>query len=131
MDWPLQFATALAALGTLAALWTRRFPLARFWAAGQVTLILWGWALAQYPYLVRPDLTIHNGAAPPAVMRALLWALAAGVVLLFPSYGYLFHVFQGPHAKVARPARMKLVSSRATVEGCNQGTKWPVLLANL
>ncbi len=34
--WPLQLATALAALGTLAALWTRRFPLARFCAAGQV-----------------------------------------------------------------------------------------------
>lgn len=93
--WPLQLATALAALGTLATLWTRRFPLARFCAAGQVVLILWGWALAQYPYLVRPELTIHNSAAPQATMRALLWALAAGVVLLFPSYGYLFHVFKG------------------------------------
>jgi cytochrome d ubiquinol oxidase subunit II len=95
----LQLATALAALGTLAALWTRRFPLARFCAAGQVTLILWGWALAQYPYLVRPELTIHNSAAPPAIMRALLWALASGVVLLFPSYWYLFHVFKGSTQK--------------------------------
>jgi cytochrome bd ubiquinol oxidase subunit II len=97
--WHLQFATALAALGTIAALWTRRFPLARFCAAGQVTLILWGWALAQYPYLVRPELTVHNSAAPPAVMRALLWALTAGVVLLFPSYWYLFHVFKGSTQK--------------------------------
>lgn len=93
--WPLQLATAFAALGTLAALWARRFQLARLCAAGQVALILWGWALAQYPYLVRPELTIHNSAAPPAVMRALLLALAAGVVLLFPSYWYLFHVFKG------------------------------------
>jgi len=92
---PLQLVTALAALGTLASLWTRRFVWARFCAAVQVTLILWGWALAQYPYLVRPDLTIHNSAAPEATMRALLWALAAGVVLLFPSYWYLFHVFKG------------------------------------
>jgi len=96
---PLQIATALAALGTLAALWMRRFPLARFCAAGQVVLILWGWALAQYPYLVRPVLTIHNSAAPQATMRALLWALAAGVVLLFPSYWYLFHVFKGSTQK--------------------------------
>ena len=93
--WPLQFATALAALSTLAALWARRFQLARFCAAGQVVLILWGWALAQYPYLVRPELTVHDSAAPQATMRALLWALAAGVVLLFPSYWYLFHVFKG------------------------------------
>jgi cytochrome d ubiquinol oxidase subunit II len=97
--WPLQAATALAALGTLTALWTRRFSLARFCAAAQVTLILWGWALAQYPYLVRPELTIQNSAAPQATMRALLWALAAGVVLLFPSYWYLFHVFKGSTQK--------------------------------
>ena len=97
--WPLQLATALAALGTLAALWVRRFPLARFCAAGQVMLILWGWALAQYPYMVRPELTIHTGGAPQATMRALLWALAAGVLLLFPSYWYLFHVFKGSTQK--------------------------------
>jgi cytochrome d ubiquinol oxidase subunit II len=93
--WPLQLVTALAALATLAALWARRFPIARYCAAGQVALILWGWALAQYPYLVRPELTIHNSAAPHSTMRALLWALAAGVVLLFPSYWYLLRVFKG------------------------------------
>jgi len=92
--WPLQLATALSALGTLWTLWVRRFRWARVCAAGQVTLILWGWALAQYPYLVRPELTIHNSAAPPATMRALLWALAAGGALLFPSYWYLFSVFK-------------------------------------
>jgi len=97
--WPLQIVTALAALGTLSALWTRRFTLARFCAAAQVTLILWGWAWAQYPYLVRPELTIHNAAAPQATMRALLWALAAGVAVLFPSYWYLFHVFKGSTQK--------------------------------
>ena len=97
--WPLQLTTALAAVGTVASLWTRRFPLARFCAAAQVTLILWGWALAQYPYLVRPELTIHNSAAPQATMHALLWALAFGVVLLFPSYAYLFYIFKGSTQK--------------------------------
>ena len=93
--WPLQLSTALLALGTLWSLWVRRFRLARVCAASQVTLILWGWALAQYPYLVRPELTIHNSAAPQPTMRALLWALAAGGALLFPSYWYLFSVFKG------------------------------------
>jgi len=97
--WPLQIVTAIAALGTLSALWTRRFPLARLCAAAQVTLILWGWAWAQYPYLVRPEVTIHNAAAPQATMRALLWAVAAGVAVLFPSYWYLFHVFKGSTQK--------------------------------
>ncbi|MGZ4836241.1 MAG: cytochrome d ubiquinol oxidase subunit II, partial [Terriglobales bacterium] len=82
-------------LGTVVFLWIRRFPFARACAAAQVVLILWGWALAQYPYLVRPEMTIHNSAAPRATMQALVWALAAGAALLFPSYWYLFHIFKG------------------------------------
>jgi cytochrome bd-type quinol oxidase subunit 2 len=45
--------------------------------------------------MVRPELTLHNSAAPQATLQALLWILAAGVVLLFPSYWYLFYVFKG------------------------------------
>ena len=96
--WPLQLSTALLALGTFGSLWARRFAIARVCAAGQVILIVWGWALAQYPYLVRPELTIDNSAAPRATMQALIWALAAGGVLLFPSYWYLFRVFKGDRA---------------------------------
>jgi cytochrome bd-type quinol oxidase subunit 2 len=32
-------------------------------AAAQVALIVFGWGAAQYPYLVRPELTIYNSAA--------------------------------------------------------------------
>lgn len=103
---PLQLATALTALGTLWTLWVRRFPWARVCAAVQVTLILWGWAFAQYPYLVRPDLTIHNSTAPPSTMETLLWILAVGVVVLFPSYRYLFHIFKGDTI-ADRPAALK------------------------
>jgi cytochrome d ubiquinol oxidase subunit II len=93
--WPLQVATGLLALGAIFALWTRRFRVARLCAAGQVTLILWGWALAQYPYLVEPDISIYNAAAPPATLRLVLIALAAGALLLLPSFYYLFRVFKG------------------------------------
>jgi cytochrome bd ubiquinol oxidase subunit II len=93
--WPLQLSTALLALGTLGWLWVRRYCFARVCAAGQVTLILWGWALAQSPYLVRPELTVHNSAAPKATLQLLAWALAAGGLLLFPSYWYLLSVFKG------------------------------------
>lgn len=93
--WPLQVATGVMALGALLALWKHRFRLARFCAAGQVTLILWGWALAQYPYLVEPDISIYNAAAPPATLRLVLVALMAGALLLLPSFYYLFRVFKG------------------------------------
>ena len=92
--WPLQGATALLAASTLWSLWSRRYRFARVTAAAQVTMILLGWGLAQYPYLVRPDLTIFNAAAPETTLRLLVWALAAGAVVLIPSYWYLFRVFK-------------------------------------
>jgi cytochrome d ubiquinol oxidase subunit II len=61
-----------------------------------VSLILWGWALAQYPYLLPSTLTIEAGAAPAATIEVTLAALALGAVVLFPSLYYLFRVFKGP-----------------------------------
>jgi len=72
--------------------------MARFCAAGQVTLILWGWALAQFPYIVEPDITIQSAAAPRETLRLLFVALCAGALVLFPSFYYLFHVFKGQTA---------------------------------
>ncbi len=96
---PFQAVTGLAALGAIGALWTRRFGLARILAMAQVTLILWGWGLAQFPYLVEPDLTFASAAAPDSVLRPMVVALAAGVVLLGPSLAYLYHVFKAPRPR--------------------------------
>jgi cytochrome d ubiquinol oxidase subunit II len=87
--------TSLFAVAALGALWKRRYRLARVCAIGEVTTILVGWCLAQYPHLVYPDLTIANTAAPEVTLRLLLIALGAGAVLLVPSLYYLFHVFKG------------------------------------
>ena len=62
--------------------------------AGQVTLILLGWAFAQFPYLVEPDISITSAAAPQITLELLLGALIAGALLLFPSYYYLFRIFK-------------------------------------
>jgi cytochrome d ubiquinol oxidase subunit II len=91
---PLHGATALCAIGAFWSLWKRAYKLARLMAAGQVTLILWGWALAQFPYIVEPDITIASAAAPRATLNLLLAALALGALLLFPSFYYLFRVFK-------------------------------------
>jgi cytochrome bd ubiquinol oxidase subunit II len=84
----------VAAVGAIGALWIRRYRLARVAAGVQVSLILWGWALAQYPYLVPPALTIDEVAAPAATLTLLLWALAGGALVLFPSLVYLMRVFK-------------------------------------
>jgi len=92
---PLQLATAAAALTALAALWYRRWAVARVAAAAQVSFILWGWALGQYPAILPPDLTIAATAAPPATLAAVLVTLVVGAMVLVPALAYLFRVFKG------------------------------------
>jgi cytochrome d ubiquinol oxidase subunit II len=85
--------TAASAITALTALVRRRFGLARAAAALQAALILTGWGVAQYPFLVPPDLTLTAAAAPAATLRILLGALAAGAVLLLPAFFYLYRIF--------------------------------------
>lgn len=98
--WSLAFHlfTGVVALGAVAALWRRRYPWARALAMAQVVLILLGWAWAQAPFLVVPDLTVSNSAAPPNVLATLLTVLGAGAVVLVPALWYLYAVFKGRSA---------------------------------
>jgi cytochrome d ubiquinol oxidase subunit II len=94
-SWPLHIVTAMAAVGAIGALWIRRFSLARCFAAAQVTLILCGWVLAQFPFLVPPDISLNEAAAPETVLRLVLLASAAGALIVIPSLVYLFRIFKG------------------------------------
>ena len=98
---PFQVATGAAATLAMAALWMRRYVVARAAAVTQVTLILWGWAGSQFPYVVPPDLTIGGAAAPTATLHLVLIALAIGAVVLIPSLAYLFRVFKGSDQRSA------------------------------
>ena len=86
---------ASAGVAAQGLLWARRYRPAAIAAATEATLIVWGWALAQYPYLVEPDLLIQNAAAPPQTLRLLLVLLIAGALVLFPSLYYLYKLFKG------------------------------------
>jgi cytochrome bd ubiquinol oxidase subunit II len=92
---PLHVATAASAIGAFIFLAREQYGLARFAAAAQVTLILWGWALTQYPYALRPHLTLADAAAPENVRVILLQVLGVGAVVLVPSLLFLFGIF-GP-----------------------------------
>lgn len=96
----LQLCTGAAAITAIVALWRRRYPLARVAAAAQVSLILWGWALSQYPYILPTTLTIRQAAAPAITLRLLLIGLAAGALILIPSLRYLFRTFAGRASEV-------------------------------
>ena len=92
--------TSLFAIGALLALWLRRFALARIAAIAQVTLILMGWSLAQYPDLITPDVTVNNAHAPEITLRLLILALSVGAMVLLPSLAFLFHIFKGKESRL-------------------------------
>jgi cytochrome d ubiquinol oxidase subunit II len=46
--------------------------------------LLWAWAVAQYPLVLLPDLTIEQVAARPEVLHATLAVTAVGAVVLIP-----------------------------------------------
>ena len=82
----------------IAAVWflmTRRYWWARTCAILQVTLTIWAWGIAQFPYLVPPYLTVFNAAAPEITLQFITAALFLGALLLFPSLFYLFRIFKG------------------------------------
>jgi len=86
--------TAIAAATSLWALATRRFQVARLAAAAQASFILWGWAWTQYPWMLPPDRTITELAAPSITLELTLGLLAVGTMILLPSFIYLFRVFK-------------------------------------
>jgi cytochrome d ubiquinol oxidase subunit II len=88
---------ALALLnGPLAlwAVWRSRPRMARIAVVAQVSLVLWAWAVGQWPYLVPPDLTVTGTASPAATLDAMLIVLGIGGAFLIPSLWLLFRVFK-------------------------------------
>ena len=89
---------ALGVVLALASLWavlTRRFVVARVTAVGEVIMLLWGWALAQWPYIIYPDLPVDVAAAPDPTLGFLIGSAIPGLLLLIPSLLFLFAVFKG------------------------------------
>jgi cytochrome bd ubiquinol oxidase subunit II len=99
---PVVMAGVLLAPASALAMWLRRFRMARLLGAGQVMLLLVGWALAQWPYIIYPDVTLTGAAAPSATLGFVLWTLVPGLGLLLPSLWLLFAVFKRRNPALAR-----------------------------
>jgi cytochrome d ubiquinol oxidase subunit II len=84
--------SGVAGLGTLLLVWRERFAAARFFAAAAVACVTVGWAVAQSPYLLPGQLTLHQAAASHGALTALLVSLAAGFVILAPALTLLYRL---------------------------------------
>lgn len=97
---PIVIAGTLAGLLAYGAVHTRRYRVARLLAAAQVILVIVGWAVAQYPFLIYPDVTLASAAAPASTLEFVLWSLPFGLGLVLPSFWLLFRVFKGEAARL-------------------------------
>ncbi len=93
---PVVILSALAGVGSLVLLYVRWFRAARLTAAAAVGSILWGWAVAQYPFLLVGSLTISEASAAETTLSALLVSLVIGAILVVPSMVLLFALAQRP-----------------------------------
>jgi cytochrome d ubiquinol oxidase subunit II len=88
--------SAAAGVVTLALVWAGRFGPARLSAAAAVAAMTVGWALAQDPYLLPPELTLDEAAASEATLTALVISVGLGMILLVPALWWLYKlVLQG------------------------------------
>jgi cytochrome d ubiquinol oxidase subunit II len=63
-------------------------------AAGAVIAVIWGWGVAQFPYLLPTSLRIDQAAAPDATMTIVFIVFAAAAVVVLPSLGLLYVLAQ-------------------------------------
>ena len=95
---PLIAAGVIAALVSGAALLFRAYRVARIATIAQVTFVLAGWGVAQFPYLIYPDFTLRAASAPHGTLMFVLYTLPFGAALLGPSLWWLFRVFKSSTA---------------------------------
>jgi cytochrome d ubiquinol oxidase subunit II len=86
--------SAIAGVGSLFFVWSRRYRLARAGAVVAVASVLFGWGVAQWPYLIVPDVTVTDAAAPDATLRVVIVGFALGGAVLAPSLFLLFRIFK-------------------------------------
>ncbi len=79
---------------SFAALRGGRLNLARYSCVAQIAALLAGWAAAQWPFLIYPDLTVANAAAPASTLSLTAWTLPFGLGALLPALWFLFRVFK-------------------------------------
>ena len=91
---PLVVISVLAGAAVLILLIRDMPRAARPMAVIAVAAVICGWALAQYPYLLPPGLTVREAAAPAGTEAAELVVVALIVVLVGPSFVLLFRLAQ-------------------------------------
>jgi cytochrome d ubiquinol oxidase subunit II len=98
---PLVILSALCGIGVLALLLSAaRRPIAasshllRPLSAGAVIAVIWGWGVAQFPYLIPTSLKIAQTAAPADTLSTVIVVFLVAAILVLPALGLLYWLSQ-------------------------------------
>jgi len=93
---PLVAISIAAGIAVLGMLWLRWYHalFLRAAAAVAVATVVWGWGLAQYPYLLPTSLPLAAGSAPTASLVAEFVVVGLAVLLVAPGFALLYFLQQ-------------------------------------
>jgi cytochrome bd ubiquinol oxidase subunit II len=87
---PLVLASAAFGAAALVLLWRDASRGIRPLAVAAVVAVVWGWAVAQHPYLLPTSLTIDQAAGASETLTAVLILFGVAVLIVLPALALLF-----------------------------------------
>jgi len=91
---PLVILSAACGLGVLAMLLRGRVRGLRPLAILAVAAVIWGWGVAQFPYLLPTSLDIATAAAPGPTLTSVLIVFCVAAVTILPALALLYSLAQ-------------------------------------
>ena len=101
---PLVILSAICGLGSIALLVRHNDTGARLLAIGAVVSVIWGWGVAQWPYLLPQSLKVSQAAAPDATLWSVLIVFGLAAVICLPALALLYVLDQRSLLEVEEPA---------------------------
>jgi cytochrome d ubiquinol oxidase subunit II len=87
---PLVLASLVCGAAALLLLWRGARRGIRALAVGALVAVIWGWGVAQFPYLLPTTLTIEDGAGARLSLPSFLFVVGVAVVVVLPALALLF-----------------------------------------
>ncbi len=86
--------SAICGIGSLVLLVRDNHNGARALAMGAVATVVFGWGVAQWPYLLPTSLKVSAAAAPDPTLWSVVIVFLAAAVIILPSLGLLYYLDQ-------------------------------------
>ena len=91
---PLVIVSVICGTGAIALIRLRGGRGARPLAVGAVVAVIWGWGVAQFPYLLPTSLTISEGAGTDPTLTMVMIVFGVAAITVVPAIAFLYTLTQ-------------------------------------